>query len=455
MIDNLIIYLIESSICFGILYLFYKYIYYKTTHFEWNRFYLLSIIFISILIPFISFPVAINSFDNINNSVNILNPLDGTALIYIENSNNSIWSNFNFLYKNKYFNISNFLFIIYITGLIRFAIVNIKNNLQVIYLIKKFEIISKDNYKIVKINSKQTAFTWFRYIFLSQKYYNLNTSEQNQILKHEEIHAKQLHTIDLIIFQLLEIVFWFNPFINQAKNTIKEIHEFIVDYTISENNNIVSYTDLIVKLSINRLSIQSANAFAKFAIKNRLQLLAFPPPSKLKKMAFIGGIPLMLMIILSYSFTINQINKSLNKLQTYSNINFIMPIEYNYEIASNFYMKQEIDTKINNKKVFISHPEISLTTESFTDVLATKSGIVTNIDTFDNWRVNELIIRIKHNKMFTSVYKGIWKSELKEGKKIKQSEIVGKTGDKRLYPILNYQLLKNGKPVDPILYIKN
>ncbi len=172
-------------------------------------------------------------------------------------------------------------------------------------------------------------------------------------------------------------------------------------------------------------------------------------------MAFIGGIPLMLMIILSYSFTINQINKSLNKLQTYSNINFIMPIEYNYEIASNFYMKQEIDTKINNKKVFISHPEISLTTESFTDVLATKSGIVTNIDTFDNWGVNELIIRIKHNKMFTSVYKGIWKSELKEGKKIKQSEIVGKTGDKRLYPILNYQLLKNGKPVDPILYIKN
>jgi len=456
MINNYLTYIIESAICFVLLYVFYKYVFYKTTHFVWNRFYLLAIIFISIIIPIVPFPVNISSFTISENSINLINPLDGTALVFIKNSNRSIWDNFKFLNNDAYLNLNNFLLIIYVSGFVRFAIVNVKNNLQVLFLIKKSEVINKKNFKIVKTNSKQTAFTWFRFIFLSKKYYSLNADEQNQILEHEKIHVKQLHSIDIIIFQVLEIVFWFNPFIKQAKNTIKEIHEFIVDSEISKKNNIINYSDLIVKLSINKLSIQSVSAFAKFAIKNRLQLLAFPLPNKLKKVSFIGGIPVMIMIILSYSFTINQINKSTSKLQFVDNQEFIMPLEYNYQIISNFYIKQELNTKQNKSKytkILISHPEISFSTESFTNILATKNGIVTNIDTFDNWGVTELIIKIKHKKEFVSVYKGLWKFNLKEGDKIKQSEIIGKTGDKRLYPILNYQLLKNSQPVDPLLYI--
>ena len=129
-----------------------------------------------------------------------------------------------------------------------------------------------------------------------------------------------------------------------------------------------------------------------------------------------------------------------------------MPLSYNYEIVSNFYIKQEL-RKTKKATVFISHPEISFSTESFTDIIATKEGIVLNIDTFDNWGVTELIIRIKHNREFTSIYKGLWKLNVKEGDRVLKSEIIGKTGDKRLYPILNYQLLKNRKPVDPLLYI--
>jgi len=452
MINNFLTYLIESAICFALLYVFYKYVFYKTTHFVWNRFYLLSIIFISVFIPIIPFPIDISTYAVTNNAVNIINPLDGTALVFTENLNWSIWDNFKFLNNDIYLNLNNFLLIIYLSGFIRFAIINIKNNLQVLVLIKKSEVIYKKNFKIVKTNSKQTAFTWFNFIFLSKKYYSLNSNEQNQILEHEKIHAKQLHSIDIIIFQILEIVFWFNPYIKQARKSIKEIHEFIVDFEISKNNNIVNYSDLIIKLSTNKLSIQSANAFAKFAIKNRLQLLAFPLPDKLKKLAFIGGIPVIIMIIISYSFTINQINKSTNSLQIFNNQEFTMPLSYNYEIVSNFYIKQEL-RKTKKATVFISHPEISFSTESFTDIIATKEGIVLNIDTFDNWGVTELIIRIKHNREFTSIYKGLWKLNVKEGDRVLKSEIIGKTGDKRLYPILNYQLLKNRKPVDPLLYI--
>ncbi|MBN1252663.1 MAG: peptidoglycan DD-metalloendopeptidase family protein [Bacteroidales bacterium] len=456
MINNYLTYLIESAICFALLYAFYKYVFYKSTHFEWNRFYLVSIVFISIIIPIIPFPSDIILFNINDKPIQFLNPLDGTALVVITNSKTHFWETFSFFNKNNIISLNNILLIIYLSGLLRFAIVNFKNNLEVILLIKNSDIIKEKRYKIVKTNSKQTAFTWFRYIFLNPKYYSLPQTEQIQIFEHEKIHAKQLHSIDILIFQALEIVFWFNPFINKAKHTIKEIHEFIVDFKISKKNNINDYSDLIVKLSFNKFSMQAANLFSKFPIKDRLQLLAFPLPKKLKKISFLGGIPVMILIIISYSFTINQINKSTNKLQFFKNIDFQLPVKDNFEIISNFYVNQEFEKKSNknrNTKILISHPEISFSTESFTDIYATSNGIITNIDTFDNWGVEELIITLKHNTELTSIYKGLWKINYKENEIIKKNKKIGKTGDKRLYPIFNYQLLKNSQPVDPFIYI--
>src|SRR5690606_38143509 len=53
--------------------------------------------------------------------------------------------------------------------------------------------------------------------------------QSETILVHEKVHAKQLHSVDVIFFELLAIVNWFNPVVYLYKTAIKQIHEFIAD----------------------------------------------------------------------------------------------------------------------------------------------------------------------------------------------------------------------------------
>ena len=96
------IYLIESAIGFSIIYSFYKYVFFQTTHFEWNRFYFYFAIIVSLIIPLIPFPLNTNISLFFNQSSYMINPVDGTGLlVYTENK--SLFSNwFNYLNSNTY-----------------------------------------------------------------------------------------------------------------------------------------------------------------------------------------------------------------------------------------------------------------------------------------------------------------------------------------------------------------
>ncbi|MDE0599985.1 MAG: BlaR1 peptidase M56, partial [Dokdonia donghaensis] len=56
---------------------------------------------------------------------------------------------------------------------------------------------------IIEIPSSTEAFTFFNYIFIGA---DIDTLSRKQILTHEQIHAKQGHTWDLIFFEILKVV---------------------------------------------------------------------------------------------------------------------------------------------------------------------------------------------------------------------------------------------------------
>ena len=66
------------------------------------------------------------------------------------------------------------------------------------------------NVLIVKLIKSSAAFSFFNTIFLGER---IPESEKATIYKHELVHIKELHTLDLLFFELLRIVFWFNPLV--------------------------------------------------------------------------------------------------------------------------------------------------------------------------------------------------------------------------------------------------
>lgn len=459
MIDNFLTYLLESTICFTIFYTFYKYVFYQSTHFVWNRIYFYIVVIVSLIIPLVPFPFSLENH-TAGNNLFMLNPADGTGLLVFANQS-TFWSYFNFLSINPYLNLNNVLLVLYFSGFTRFLIVFVKNNIQITRLIQQSDIQYIDKYKIAVYKGKITAFSWFNYIFVNTDFLALAQQEQNQIIAHEKIHARQKHSADVLVYELLEIFFWFNPYIRKSKQTLKNIHEYIVDSEIIHSNDAQQYSNLLIKLSTARPGLSHINQFSKSPLRDRIWLMAFPTPERLRKLRFISGIPLMIAVLISYSFMISEINRSTDKLQLIKRSDFEMPLKGNYQIVSLFFEKKSLNRqdskKIQNNdyQVLISHPEISFSTESFSDVYGTRAGEVVTIDTTDNWGIDEINIEIKHDQRFTSKYKGLWKTMIKKGDMVDAGQIIAQTGDNRLYPTISYQLLKDGKAVDPFLFIKN
>lgn len=74
------------------------------------------------------------------------------------------------------------------------------------------------------INRADTSAPWsfFRKI-------SLGGSSNPLICEHENIHAAQWHTVDVLLMEIVVIINWFNPAVYSLRKQIKNVHEFIAD----------------------------------------------------------------------------------------------------------------------------------------------------------------------------------------------------------------------------------
>jgi TonB family protein len=77
---------------------------------------------------------------------------------------------------------------------------------------------------LIRANPEGMAFSFF-----GRKVIDTNLPGQDIIHRHEDIHIRQYHTVDIIYFELLGILLWCNPFIYLYKNSIRNIHEYLAD----------------------------------------------------------------------------------------------------------------------------------------------------------------------------------------------------------------------------------
>ena len=77
---------------------------------------------------------------------------------------------------------------------------------------------------------------------------SFRSDELEKICIHESIHAKQYHTLDILIVELVSILFWFNPLITVLKKHLQEVHEYLADERIINSTDMKkSYYHLLLK----------------------------------------------------------------------------------------------------------------------------------------------------------------------------------------------------------------
>ena len=257
----------------------------KETFFKWNRIYLLATPVLSFIIPLLKFEIFQKTVPQdymVYLPEVVINPQ-----VYIEN--NTPFETF--------LGISTFIFYV---GIGLFFILFLVRLTKIVKLIQTSKSIKKDKYTLIVLDEKQAAFSFFNYIFINSQ---LLEKQDLQIIQHELIHCKQKHTLDLLYFEFLKIVLWFNPLVYVYQKRITLLHEYISDAEVVKETDKNSYFNRLLSETFSIENISFINQFFKHSlIKKRIIMITKEKSQKMKQLKYLLIAPLLLTMLMLSSF---------------------------------------------------------------------------------------------------------------------------------------------------------
>lgn len=287
--------ILKSSVCLTAFYLLFRYTLKKETFFTLNRILLISLVVLSIAIPFLHFPWPVNKEIQVNlfptqNPIAIPEYNDiAFEVISSQKADPTITTQTSISYEQA-------LIITYILGFFISLIVLLFNIGKIIFWLSKSKIYKKEGYKLALVPQTVSPMSFGKFIIMSKLDYREN---RHEILKHELAHIKYRHTYDLLLLELVKIVHWFNPLIYALIRDLKELQEFQVDRKVIQSGiDSKAYQLLMIKKCVGSERYALANSFNHCQIKNRIVMMNNSKISKGKiwKVAiFLPAAALMLM----------------------------------------------------------------------------------------------------------------------------------------------------------------
>jgi hypothetical protein len=243
----MILYILKSSLSLLLLFGLYWFLLRKEKLFVFNRFFLVASLVFSMVIPVIYIPVNFQVAPGLGEII----PAYQDVIPEISTSDKIIPPNVNI--NQEYgenetaaINIFTILLFLYFSGVILFLIRFLRNIYIISCRTKLSEKIGFNGYRIVLTNEKTVPCCFFSSIFLNREDY-LNGRIDIEMLNHELEHARQSHTIDILLIELIKIFYWFNPVHILYDRAIRLNHEYLADNAvISDNFEIKIYTDKLL-----------------------------------------------------------------------------------------------------------------------------------------------------------------------------------------------------------------
>jgi hypothetical protein len=258
--EAILIYLLKSSGLIAVFYLAYHFLVRKETFFNSNRWFLLSGLFTSLLLPFFVIKKVIMV------EKPKIAPEDLVA--YAQQSAGTIQG----VPVVEAFDWMQFFWISYVF-IACILVIRIVFNFTSLYrMLYQQQVIKKEKFKLVNLNENIAPFSFFNYIVYNSDLYS--NEELQSILLHEKIHSQEKHSMDVLIAKLFCILFWFNPFMWLYKKAITQNLEYIADQkAIEQLEDKKSYQRALLKVVSHQSCLSITNNFYQSLIKKRIVML--------------------------------------------------------------------------------------------------------------------------------------------------------------------------------------
>lgn len=252
-------YFFWSSVSLVIFYLFYILLLKRETFFVFNRVYLLFAICSSMLMPFLdlSWLIIVPKVELVTTTLSVVG---------LEKLGNNIEKELNWLA------------LVYWIGVV----------LSGIRLFIKIAGVKKQ----IMLPKDGNAFSFWKTKVIDRKLPGLAV-----INAHENIHVKQLHTLDLLLIEIVGLFFWFNPIVYAYRKSLKLIHEYLADeYACNFTASKKQYAMLLFLQNLNAGPMLANTFYNASFLESRIKMLQRKKSSRYRLWKYSLCLPLIALL---------------------------------------------------------------------------------------------------------------------------------------------------------------
>jgi len=292
------VYILKSSVCLVVFYLFYRLLLSRETFHRFNRVALLSILLLSCLLPLVE--VTVEEQTEVHQTMmtleqwlmlaDMMNTAGATDLQAEEVT--VTWIQVALL--------------VYLAGILLFALRNGYSLLKLGGLLKsgRKENLSKyidggEKVTLIVHDRDIAPFSWMKYIVISQKDLDENGRE---ILIHELAHIQNRHSWDLLVADICIFFQWFNPASWLLKQELQNIHEYEADETVIEKGvDAKQYQLLLIKKAVGTRLYSMANSFNHSKLKKRITMMLKEKSNPWAKLKYLYILPVAAIAVTAFA----------------------------------------------------------------------------------------------------------------------------------------------------------
>ena len=284
------VYILKSSVCLALFYLFYRLLLSNETFHRFNRMALLGLLALSCLIPLMEVTVK----DPSDVSLPFLSLEEMLMMASVESVEVVEEA------EPVVFPWRELLLMDYLAGILFFFLRHVWSLGRMLRLIGRCQKEMLGQGIVLFTHREKVApFSWMKAIVISEA--DLEESGE-AILKHESAHIRNGHSWDLLLAEVCIFFQWFNPAAWLLKQELQNIHEFEADeWVISQGIDAKKYQLLLIKKAVGARLYSIANSFNHSSLKKRITMMIKKKSNPWARMKYLYVLPLAAIAVAAFA----------------------------------------------------------------------------------------------------------------------------------------------------------
>lgn len=428
--EPVLVYLLKMLICSAVLYGYYRIALYNERFHQWNRFYLLGAMVLSVLVPFIHIPVMPDT--DKSNMAALIASMPWNAGESVTKQQSIRWQDI--VLRSAVF-VSAIFFVKVLVNITKIVVAYYSNPMSIL----------QHKVQLIVTKLTQAPFSFFNWLFWRSDI-DPASAQGQRILNHELTHIYEHHSIDKLFTSLLLCIFWMNPFFWLMRIELYMIHEFLADRKAVNPQDRVALAEMILQALpfTPRANNSLVNPFFSSQIKRRLLMISTSKDAKYNYLRRVSGLVLMVCSAFTLTLSIRRVEAQKTvKADSTAEVKFT-----NIKITTNGHNEISItsDTilfnKKTNEKVLITSPvqKVKLTVQKGNEnqgLINKKDGTVSRLSVISksgevkiNDSNNQPIYLLDGKEIDAAAMKDLDGNVIKEINVLKGENAINKYGEK-------------------------